>query len=385
LKKIGFLLNHYDVHQVPHIVPYAFELSRLYDEAQVAILCSSREEADFARAIGECYGPHKCSIEMLDVPSWVRLIDLFVSKVAFARKKFVLSHNVGRLAQLDVLVVPEMTSLQLRKYPEFAGVKMIRTSHGAGDRPGGSLDVRINQFDLALLPGRKYAEALVEMGYLDAQKAVVAGYPKLEAMERFGIERKQLFDNGRPTVIYNPHHQASQSSWPRFGRAVLDYFYQSNDYNLIFAPHVLLFKRPWGKGHSFPGKYKSNDHVLIDLGSMSSIDMTYLRSADIYLGDVSSQVYEFLEEPRPCVFLNAHGVDWRDDPHYRQWRFGPVIDDVAKLDEALKEAVERHGEYKPVQVEWFEYTFERSQHETAAERGARVIAKLAGLAGEQGG
>lgn len=29
--------------------------------------------------------------------------------------------------------------------------------------------------------------------------------------------------------------------------------------------------------------------------------MTYTPAADIYLGDVSSQSYEFLLDPRPCL------------------------------------------------------------------------------------
>ena len=58
--------------------------------------------------------------------------------------------------------------------------------------------------------------------------------------------------------------------------------------------------------------------------------MTYMLAADIYLGDVSSQVYEFLLEPRPCIFLNGHNVPWQDNPYYSHWTLGQVIDDVKK-------------------------------------------------------
>lgn len=360
------------------MVPYAFELSRLYKDVQVRILCSSQQEADFARKIGEGYAGHDCSIEILDVPTWVKIVDPLVSKVVFARKSFVLSHNAGLLSQFDVLVVPEMTSLALKKRPEFADVKMVFTGHGAGDnRLGGSFNERIGRFDLALMPGQKYADGLQEVGYLDPAKSALVGYPKLEAMQRMGVVRKKFFDNDRPVVVYNPHHNRSLSSWHNMGRSVLDYFYQSTDYNLIFAPHTVLFKRAWSKGEALPRKYKNTDNVLIDTGSMASADMTYLRAADIYLGDVSSQVYEFLEQPRPCVFLNAHGTDWENDPSYRQWTFGPLLDDVGGLDGALRDAVRDHGRYRPVQVESFFYTF-ASGDESAAVCGARAIARLAG-------
>ena len=35
--RVGFLFNHYAVHQVPHAAPYAFELSRNYPDIDVVI------------------------------------------------------------------------------------------------------------------------------------------------------------------------------------------------------------------------------------------------------------------------------------------------------------------------------------------------------------
>jgi hypothetical protein len=49
--RVAFLLNHYAVHQVPHVVPYAFELSRTYPDLDVVIACSSKQELTTARAI----------------------------------------------------------------------------------------------------------------------------------------------------------------------------------------------------------------------------------------------------------------------------------------------------------------------------------------------
>jgi hypothetical protein len=102
--------------------------------------------------------------------------------------------------------------------------------------------------------------------------------------------------------------------------------------------------------------------------------MTYLRAADIYLGDVSSQVYEFLLEPRPCIFLNAHGVSWRGDPSYLHWSLGRVVDRVASdLGPALESAFASHPDHLPRQRELFRYTFHDEPGSTAAERGADTI------------
>lgn len=66
-----------------------------------------------------------------------------------------------------------------------------------------------------------------------------------------------------------------------------------------------------------PGK------ILIDLGSKRLLDMSYTSGADIYLGDVSSQVYEFLDTPRPCA-SHAHAVAWQEDANYLFWTLGEV-------------------------------------------------------------
>lgn len=71
-------------------------------------------------------------------------------------------------------------------------------------------------------------------------------------------------------------------------------------------------------------------NIHIDLGSTASTDMAYTLGADIYLGDESSQVYEFLIEPRSCIFLNAHHVQWKNNPYYYHWNLGQVVDEIYK-------------------------------------------------------
>jgi hypothetical protein len=372
--RVGFLLNHNELHQVPHIVPYAFELSRLDRKFACTILSSSAEEEAFARDIGAGYPDHAARFERLTVPPGVDLADRLLSNIVFLRKSAVLRVNTRRFAAFDALVVPEMTSLALRKHAGLANTKLIFTGHGAGDnRYGGSFNKRIGQFDLSLMPGRKYAEGLVSIGYLPSDRYGIAGYVKLEAMARMRRPARRLFANDRSTVVYNPHHAASLTSWHRFGPAILDFFAARPDYNLIFAPHVLLFKRRWTKGAALPARFRSGGNLHIDLGSRASADMTYLKAADIYLGDVSSQVYEFLERPRPCIFFDAHDTGWEKDPSYRQWTFGPLLRHAGQLDEALTGAVASHGKYRAAQETGFADTF-APLDEPAATRGARIIA-----------
>src|SRR3546814_20602400 len=79
---------------------------------------------------------------------------------------------------------------------------------------------------------------------------------------------------------------------------------------LVVAPHVRLFAEASDAERAAVAKLAVPGKVMIDLASDRLFDMSYTSGADIYLGDVSSQVYEFLATPRPCLFLNAPQVDW---------------------------------------------------------------------------
>jgi hypothetical protein len=129
-----------------------------------------------------------------------------------------------------------------------------------------------------------------------------------------GARRRIRFAEERPIILYSPHFAKGVSSWHRWGVDVVECFYRSNRLNLIFPPRLMLFERP--QRNYLPAKYRGADNTHIDTGSLASTDMTYILAPDIYLGDVSSPVYVFLCRPRPCVFLNANDVAWRDDPDY---------------------------------------------------------------------
>ena len=134
--RVGFLFNHNFPHQVPHAAPYAFELSRRYPDVEVIVACSSRQEMDFAVAIGALYPGHRCTFKMLMVPWYYRLIDPVVSKWSFRRKQLILLHNLDFFRGFDALVSPEVKCADLRKERGLENLIMIRTRHGAGDRDG---------------------------------------------------------------------------------------------------------------------------------------------------------------------------------------------------------------------------------------------------------
>lgn len=263
-----------------------------------------------------------------------------------------LSHNpriptlIGALPYLrrfDAIVVPERTTTAIRHFLPRR-TQLIFTPHGAGDRAI-MLDPRDRHFGFVLVAGEKSERRLLEAGTIRPGHYAINGYVKLDLMNRMRGQRAPLFANDRPTVLYAPHFRRSVSSWDRFGRAVIDWFAAQDRYNLVVAPHVRLFADASQAAKdaitalAVPGK------IAIDLDSDRLFDMSYTSGADIYLGDVSSQVYEFLTTPRPCLFLNAHGVQWRGDPDYLFWTLGDVLDDLSGLPDALDNAGPRHALY----------------------------------------
>jgi CDP-glycerol glycerophosphotransferase (TagB/SpsB family) len=172
------------------------------------------------------------------------------------------------------------------------------------------------------------------------------------------------------------------------GRKVLYWFVENDEYQLIYAPHVMLFERSFAltidklrvdRPGRIGERYLRAPNIHIDLGSRASSNMTYTNRADIYLGDVSSQIYEFLLNPRPCVFLDAHETDWADDQNYAHWRSGPVIDDPARLGDALAEAMrDPGGRYAAAQKQLFDDTFDLTDTPSSL-RAAEAVARVAGF------
>lgn len=383
-RRVGFLFNHQHLHQIAHSAPIAFELIRAAPGLSVSLLASSQAQFDYLQraipsSLREC-----CELRLLHLPGWLRMLCLRLDRLGSATKLATLGMNLPIFRALDVLVVPEQNSLALRHWFGVREPKLVYTHHGAGDRAVG-FGPDTAEFDLVLLPGAKVRDRLMALGLLHADREAIVGYAKFDL---YGSADRgpSLFANDRPTVLYNPHFSADLSSWYAQGLAVLEQFYHSQKYNLIFAPHVMLYERGLRFApslHRFvaPGKiaerYRQCPHLLIDTGSERSIDMTYVRAADLYLGDVSSQVYEFLRWPRPCLFLNAQGVEWRGNPDYLHWTTGPVIDQAGQIEAAVDAAFASHGDYLAVQQRLFSDTFDLDER-PSAQRGAQAILSAIG-------
>lgn len=366
-KVVGFLLNHEGGHQAAHILPIARAFALRYPNQSVpVIVMQGAAEAEARRFLADA--PRNILLQVMRPATKIAkaATRLLGNAVPFDRISS-LKENLDLFNGLDALVVPEKTSLMLKTRFGLPHLKMIHTRHGAGDRAVG-FDKASSQFDFVLLSGAKVRDRLKDNGAIRDDNYAMVGYPKFDVDNRKA--RSRLFNNDRPTILYNPHPTPALSSWFAMGEDVLEYFARNDQYNLIFAPHVMLFAKRWSISLSPPSiarvrsvakRFHGLSNIHIDLGSAASVDMTYTRSADIYLGEASSQVYEFLAHPRPCIFLNAGGHAWREDPNFAHWQAGEVIEDISELGYALDGAVRMPSAFRDAQEKLFSYTFDLNE------------------------
>jgi hypothetical protein len=382
--RIGFLFNHDQVHQVAHGLPVALALAELNTGADILVCATNDRVAEEIRTLaGDAVGREFELVRLgLKRPS-SRALNRVAGKVIPAAKLLVYRDNLDFFRSLDVLVVPEKTSLVLKTRYGLDGLKLVHTRHGAGDRAIG-FNAASAAFDHVLASGPKIRDRLISEAGVPAERISVVGYPKFDLFK----PRVRESTDERLTVVYNPHVAPHLSSWYKHGRDVLRWFAEHPEYRLIFAPHIMLFQRPVTVTIQPPGiawvgrvpaDLRKRENIFVDTDSRALTTMEYLDRADVYLGDASSQIYEFLRQPRPAIFFNSHGADWEHDSNFAHWNAGTAIGDVDALGPALAAAKADHeARYRAVQEEMLRNTFDVGDT-PASVRAAEAIARVAGL------
>jgi len=344
-QKIAILLGA-EAYQAHHVADIALELAR--KGARVEVLATLPDSlSEFSRLWRDECQP--VSWSLLYTPFHLGLLQRF--KLLGSLKTAVLRQpkNVRRLSGFDAIVTPTDHARVLR--PRLKPLPaMIYVNHGIGGRAASYSD-KYSGFDFVIVATRRDEARLLADGRITSGHYAVAGYARFETARRLhGTSRPRLFSNDRPVVLFNPHSKRALRSWDRFARPLIEHAATTEDFNLIVAPHVKLFgRRPrflWKRWE----RMAVADRVIVDLGSPQSLDMTYALAADVYAGDVSSQLYEFLSEPKPCVFLNAHRLRWRNNRDFQNWRLGDVADTPAEAIEAIRSAFTRHHLYREEQA-----------------------------------
>lgn len=386
MKRIIFLFNHDAPHQVAHLAGVAAAFARQEPSAKGLIAYSSSAiRAQIERLID---ANDRDALEWveLELGRFKRALGRLLDSVVPASRLMKLDANLALFANADAIVSTERTCLRIQKRLGNGGHPLfIRLPHGAGDR-NVTFHPDNARFDKILVPGRKAVEQLSAHG-VPREKIEIVGYPKFDAVA--DRPREKFFDNDRPSFVYNPHFDPNLSSWYDLGPALLSWFAsdEGQAFNCIFAPHVMLFRkavhvspeyRIGRRRPDIPAEAFAAPNILIDTESPRLFDMSYTLSADGYIGDASSQIYEFLIEPRAVFFLDRRRIRLAEDEQWMaQWQAGPKFSSVDELARALPEFHQIAQQYRSAQQRLFSYSFDR-QDTPANERAAKAIARLVG-------
>lgn len=376
--KVGFVYLD-DIYLIPHFIG---SLAELYNDPEVDVdLLVNDVDHTYLYQILDLYQIPRSVVKIL--PTY--LYKKIAYKIQGRQKpstRYVIKKNHKKLLSYDVLAFTVFNHLHIKK-EQLDKPKFVYLNHGAGDSGHPFTEQYkpiIDKFDLVISSGQKINDLFNHNAPYNQVKFEICGYQKFDFVKKVQTHKK-LFPNDNPTVLYNPHFRENTSSFFKFGKAILEFFYQNKNYNLVFAPHSNLFAPTNDnpvKRDIIDKKYHDANNILIDLGSEKSIDMTYTYNADIYLGDLSSQVYEFLlNGPKPVIYLNAHNVDWQNNPYFQSWQLGKVINSSDMLKTVLETHKTWQKDFEQKQQKAMAYTFDIDPDKTASQRVAEAIKKLA--------
>lgn len=377
-----FLYNHDATHQVAHSAGIAGALATSAHGRETIAACGSKP---FREEVEKLLDPEQiAALVWLDLalPPWLQLLLAPLNRLIPIRRLARLYWHRKKLRKAALIVSTERTCLTLKRHwrhgaaPRFAYIP-----HGSGDR-NVAVHRALAGFDLCLVSGRKVVDQLVNAGVSTPEKCRIIGYAKFDILR--GRKPERFFDNDRPTFLYNPHFDPHMSSWFDHGQDILQWFYERPEqYNLIFAPHVMLFLKrvhislEYKVTRTRPDidpKYQDAPNIRIDTDSPRLFDMSYTLAADAYIGDMSSQIYEFLYRPGPAFFIDTHSEGGtQDEPAYEFWKNGPIVHNMEQLGDLLPQWREIGERFKDEQIRLMDYTADRSDPRPASIRGAEAL------------
>lgn len=388
-RRVLFLFNHDSAHQAAHIAGIAGELAALSPQIQVVVASGTDAIRQAVAAIIPAQVHDRIEWAQLTIPRGVRRVLEPFNKIAPVLRLARLRYNADLFAGVDLLVSTERTCLRIKRRLGDRAPRFVYVPHGSGDRIV-AYHPDLAQFDLMLLSGQKLVDEMVAHAITTADRCRIIGYPKFDTVDP--ARRKRFFDNDLPVFLYNPHFDPQTSSWYTMGHQVLEFFHRNRGrYNLIFAPHVMLFRKTYHYSLEYrvlrrrpdvPDKYRAADNILIDVDGPNLFDMSYTMAADGYIGDVSSQVYEFLLHRGACYFLDPLGPPASGPvERYEFWRNGEVMHDPAQLDARIPQWQANAATHLAEQDRLFARTMDYQPGRTASRRGAEALLAYAGEAG----
>jgi len=325
------------LHHLYHSAMTAVEFAKLNNCQKVICVTCCKEYSDILLRLFKTNSVANYQIVEIPLPFSFKYLN--IKKKAYPSPFSTMPKVKGLLRNAKAIITTSHATVKMCQKYKIQGPRIIYQYHGCGDGAYG-FSKTMGTFDLLLLPGEYHQQRLIAENVTTTVKTRIVGWPKLDQKIDIKDLKRELFNNDKPTILYSPHWNPKISSYQKWGESVLEYFNNQSEYNLIFSPHIQV--KHWSRKYHYRTDFNNfnNKQILIDFGSRLSVDSSYLRIADLFMSDVSSLIYEWIAiKPRPCVFLNAQGIEWQSNVNYRHWDYGPVVDDINQLGEKIEEAI----------------------------------------------
>ncbi len=327
----------YGTHQLYHSAMTAMELTLQDKNLDVLCVSCNKEHTEILNEIKEKYPETRTEIVELKQPFRYKYLNY--KKKKYPSVNAMVKKGKRFFKEADIVVTTSHGTIKMFKKYGIVSPKFIYQYHGSGGREY-SFDLELSKYDMIFVTGEFTKNGLIKKKISHENKVKIVGYPKFDFPIDKDKIKKKLFKKDLPIVLYSPHWEPELSSYKKYAKDVLEYFSKQEKYNLIFAPHLLVSHWKNRFGYNIDFQDYSSDNIVVDFGSKFSTNGTYLSISDMYIGDVSSMVYEFIaRKPKPCIFFNAHDIEWQNNPDYKFWNFGTVFNTFSEFKENFKSAI----------------------------------------------
>lgn len=330
---------------LPHIWPIVDAFAHAHPATPVTIWVStSAHEATLQRLLG----PDHANLLVARAPLFRAIPNAVAGQNPHLPPKLpMLAALLPHLRRADVVLVAEQTSLWLPKVAAPLCPPFVLTVHGTGTWERGKPN-RLTAAHRVLMPSPLHWDHNVAQG-VAADRLAVTGYAKAHFTP--SLTKADVFGNDRPTLLYAPSWRPARSSWPKWGRALVAMLMKRTDWNVILAPHQRLFEKD-KDAIAVLRAAAAAPHIHIDYDSFAMVDGSYTKMADVYVGDTSSQIVEFLAKPKPCVMMRPEGLEWVEENSGDYWRCGEIVSELSDFGAALDRAFDRHIDFLPHQSQF---------------------------------
>ena len=336
-------------HHVYHLIYPALKFVKLNNSYEVKIISGNPWNTKIINQASSEMGVS--DFKLIDIPLPLRYkIKNYKGKLyppVYSRIKSVINH----LSDASAII---STSHELPVYLNEQKINdpiLFYLYHGTGTRAYG-FEKKLDGYDYIFVPGNYHLNRLLNESCISKEKMILTGMPKLDWLKTKLDIKRFLFKNNNPTFYYNPHWDMKFSSYLKWKNHILNLFTERQELNLIFSPHPLVKHMSKREGYTIEEGKKYTENIIVDYGSDYCMDGTYNFASDVYIGDVSSMVTEFIiYKPRPCLFINAHDIDWVGNEDYHFWKMGNVVNDANDFPKHIFQSLEsNHHEEKQLKM-----------------------------------